>query len=160
MAASAAKTSGKPRQVKHEPPYRVDDYRIEESIGFLIGAVKQRLMTALDAEMEPFGISAAQWGILARIANGMNTTAAGMCRCSGYDTGSMTRMLDRLEEKGLVRRSRSAEDRRVVLLDLTATGRALYPKLLATAVKVLNKALDGFSPEEIQSFKGFLRRML
>ncbi len=76
-----------------------------------------------------------------------------------YDPGAMTRMLDRLEKKGLVRRLRRADDRRKVDLELTDEGKAVRPKLIAAVVKVLNHRLRGFSKEEIEQFSGFLRRM-
>lgn len=140
--------------------YRAEGGPLEENVGYLVSAVRHRLMSALDAEMAAYDITSAQWTMLVRIANGMGHTAADLCRCSGYDTGSMTRMLARLEEKGLIRRERSADDRRVVLLELTRAGRALYPKLRAVAQRVLDRRLEGFSAADVATLKRLLRRML
>ena len=93
------------------------------------------------------------------IATGCGSTAAELCRFSRYDTGSMTRMLDRLEEKGLIRRVRSSTDRRVIHLELTEAGRELYTLLPPVAIKVLNSHLQGFTRAELELFKNFLRRM-
>jgi DNA-binding MarR family transcriptional regulator len=71
----------------------------------------------------------------------------------------MTRMLDRLEEKGLIRRVRSSKDRRIACLELTEEGRDLYPLLPPVAIKVLNAHLKGFTFEEVALFKDFLNRM-
>ena len=87
-------------------------------------------------------------------------SAAGLCRGVSYDPGAMTRMIDRLEKKGLVRRVRRADDRRKVDLELTAEGKAVRPKLIAAVVKVLNHRLRGFTKPEAQQFTEFLRRML
>jgi DNA-binding MarR family transcriptional regulator len=69
-------------------------------------------------------------------------------------------MIDRLERKGLVRRARSPDDRRAVKLELTAEGKALYPKLVPIVVGVINRFLRGFRKQEVQQMEGFLKRML
>ena len=142
-----------------EPLYTSKNYTSEDSIGRLIADVSGRLLAAFDGEMTGMGITGAQWVILMRIATGCGSTAAELCRFSRYDTGSMTRMLDRLEEKGLIRRARSDKDRRVVCLELTGAGRDLYPLLPPVAIKVLNAHLRDFTWDELDQFKGFLNRM-
>jgi DNA-binding MarR family transcriptional regulator len=77
-----------------------------------------------------------------------------------YDTGSMTRMLDRLEEKAVLRRERCTTDRRVVYLLMTTTGKDLLPQLRAAALRVLTRHLAGFSPEEVDNLKQYLDRMV
>ena len=69
-------------------------------------------------------------------------------------------MIDRLERKGLVRRVRSPEDRRVVNLALTEEGRAVYPKLVASAAAVTNRSLRGITKAEAQQLERLLQRML
>jgi MarR family transcriptional regulator, multiple antibiotic resistance protein MarR len=164
MAQARTSTTRKPghtvRGGEEAALYTVETWTVDESLGYLITQVRARLIAAIDTELADMGITWAQWGILLKIANGMSSTAADLCRNAGCDTGSMTRMLDRLEEKGLIRRERSAQDRRVVLLRLTEAGKALYPKLPPVAVKVLNHHLRGFTRGELDTFKGFLRRML
>ena len=142
-----------------EPLYTSENYKPEESIGRLIADVSGRLLSAFDDEMTGMGITGAQWVILMRIANGCGSTAAELCRFSRYDTGSMTRMLDRLEEKGLIHRARSDKDRRVMCLELTEAGWDLYPLMPPVAIKVLNTHLRGFTRDELELFKGFLNRM-
>jgi len=72
----------------------------------------------------------------------------------------MTRKIDALEKRGLVRRVRSAEDRRAIKLELTPEGRKLYPKALATAVGMANEFLEGFTKSEVKALEGFLKRIL
>lgn len=140
--------------------YTADNYQPRESIGFLLTRVKNALMSALDHDLQGLDLTGAQWAILMRIANGCGRTAADLCRDNSYDTGSMTRMLDRLEEKGFIHRERSTEDRRVVQLALTEQGQALYPQLLQTGADVLNRHLVGFTLDEVELLKSLLRRML
>jgi len=149
----------KPPIPETPPLYTAENYQPEDSLGRLIADVSGRLLAAFDDEMTGLGITGAQWVILMRIANGCASTAAELCRFSRYDTGSMTRMLDRLEEKGLVRRVRSHKDRRVIHLELTEAGRDLYPLLPPVAIKVLNAHLKGFTRDELDLLKSFLNRM-
>jgi DNA-binding MarR family transcriptional regulator len=72
----------------------------------------------------------------------------------------MTRKIDALEKRGLVRRIRSAEDRRAIKLDLTPEGRKLYPKALAAAVGLANDFLHGFSKAEVKTLESLLKRIL
>jgi DNA-binding MarR family transcriptional regulator len=72
----------------------------------------------------------------------------------------MTRKIDALEERGLVRRVRSAADRRAIKLELTPEGRKLYPKILATAVSLANEFLHGFTKTEVRQLEDMLKRIL
>jgi DNA-binding MarR family transcriptional regulator len=132
----------------------------EMSVGYLVARARTALLTSLDTELEPFGLTGAQFSVLKNVAEGTAATAADLCRTMHYDTGSMTRMLDRLEEKAVLRRERCTKDRRVVFLRMTATGKELLPQLRSAAVRVLSRHLAGFSPEEVDNLKQYLGRMI
>src|ERR1700738_428307 len=119
------------------------------AIGPLIGRVRTVMLSKLDAELQPFGITGMQFAILKNVAEGAAETAADLCRLLHYDTGSMTRPLDRLEEKGLMRRERSKADRRVVSLHITGAGRTVLPRLRDSAARVMERMLNGFSAAEV-----------
>ena len=72
----------------------------------------------------------------------------------------MTRMLDRLEAKGFIIRSRREDDRRVVNVALTKAGHEIIKLLPPTICAVLNDHLRGFSKKEFETFKDLLRRFL
>jgi DNA-binding MarR family transcriptional regulator len=148
---------------KTEPiagPYTLAGYCAEESVGFLIKRVRMALSSSIDREMASSDISHDQWSVLILMSSGRGDTAAELSREAGVDTGSMTRMIDRLEAKGLVIRTRSADDRRVVRLALTPAGRSLCDRMPDVMVRVLNRHLAGFSGAELEQLKNFLRRML
>ena len=140
--------------------YSVADFVIDESIGYLIKRVRSMLSTAVEREIADHDITYEQWGVLLMILIDRGDTAAALARGLECDTGSMTRMLDRLEAKDLIVRTRSTDDRRRVQLELTRAGKRLAERLVAAIVKVLNRHLQGFSRDELEVFKGFLRRML
>jgi len=72
----------------------------------------------------------------------------------------MTRMIDRLEQKGLVRRSPNPEDRRATHVDLTSAGKALFPQLLAAKERVQERFLRGFNKDDVRTLERLLNRML
>lgn len=128
-------------------------------IAYLLTAVRTQLMQNLDGELSEFSMTAAQFVILRRIADGSARTAAELCRALSYDTGSMTRMLDRLEEKALIARERSPDDRRIVHIQLTPMGAELFPKLRERASQAFQKKLAVFEPAELEQFAAYLKRL-
>jgi DNA-binding MarR family transcriptional regulator len=131
----------------------------KSGVGGLLSRVKAKLVDGLDAELASLDISAAQYVILVNLANGVDSSSS-LCRSVSYDPGAMTRMLDRLERKNLIRRVRCSEDRRVARLALTEEGKKIYPQLVERAAAVLNRRLRGFSPDEVKQLEGLLQRML
>jgi DNA-binding MarR family transcriptional regulator len=139
--------------------YNVETYTAEDSVGFLVASLRTRIFKALDIEMGKLGFTAAQWPILRLVATGATPTAADLCRQLNYDTGSMTRMLSRLERKGVIVRKPSEEDRRIVRLHITPAGRKLFPKLRDVVIRVLNHLTADLSADEVHAASGLLRRM-
>lgn len=72
----------------------------------------------------------------------------------------MTRLLDRLEDKGLVRRRRHPGDRRSIIIEVTDEGRAIVPRLAPVFGRVTGRLLAGFSEAEVRELTGMLQRML
>ena len=132
----------------------------DKGIGRLLSRVKMEMHEALDRELAPFDITSAQYVILVNLAGNEVDSAAELCKGVSYDPGEMTRLLDRLERKGLIRRARCPDDRRRVILELTAEGKAVYPKLVATYVEVLNRFMHGFTKTDARQLETLLSRML
>ena len=125
-----------------------------------MGRARASLLAGFDAQLAPFGLSGMQFAVLKHLAEGAADTAADLCRFMHHDTGAMTRILDRLEQKGLLRRERCREDRRVVFLRIAPAGRAQLPRLVAAGTRVLQAHLAGFSQAEIDTLKAYLGRMI
>jgi len=138
--------------------YNEENYTPEESVGYLMRVAWQTLLKNIDAEMQILDLTGMQWGPLLLLAKNCCDSVATCARASYTDSGAMTRMLDRLETKGLLRRVRSLEDRRVVNLELTQAGLEITQQIPAHLVKVLNRHLHDFNEAEFQQFKQMLRR--
>ncbi|MBS0321172.1 MAG: MarR family transcriptional regulator [Proteobacteria bacterium] len=129
-------------------------------IGRVLARLKITLMEAMDAELAAFDITSAQYVVMVNLGSGQADSTASLCKGVSYDPGAMTRMLDRLEKKGLVTRERCPEDRRKVRLALTPAGTALYPDIVAAAGRVVRSLLRGFSAAEVTQLEQLLARML
>ena len=141
--------------------YCGDDYRSEESVGYLMRRILSAITQTMEVNLcEPGSPTYPQWVPLHKLHKGAATTVAELARECELDTGAMTRLLDRLEAKGLCRRVRSLADRRVVNIELTDEGRAAAEEVPYLLSRVQNQHLAGFTHEEWEQLKGYLRRIL
>jgi DNA-binding MarR family transcriptional regulator len=131
-----------------------------DSVAHLLSRLFNAITQDLERHFEPSGLTNAQWKPLFKLSTGEVSTVAELARVCTLDAGGMTRILDRLEAKGLVQRERSSEDRRVVKLALTDTGREAAKVVPEVLSHVQNAYLAGFSVEEWRTLKDLLRRML
>ena len=136
------------------PFYDGARYDSERSVGFWIKQAYFALQHSLDARMHELDLTGMQWGPLWLIASGRADTVAACAREAGIDAGAMTRMLDRLELKGLIERERSTQDRRVVHVALTAHGRDIAARIPYILAEVGNQHMRGFSPAEFEQWCG------
>ena len=140
--------------------YSAENYRPENSAGYLVSRLAHSVTREIDRRMVDLGLTDAQWKPLLLLRQGHCVTAAELSRMACHDTGAVTRLLDRLESKGLIRRVRSEADRRIVNLELTEEGAqvaAEVPKILS---KLANQILAGFSEDEFHVFRDLLGRAL
>lgn len=142
--------------------YQAERYCSEESMGFLMRRIMLSLVNDVDRQLAAQGhdLTHAQWAPLYLLYKGRASTLAEMARELQIDPGALTRTLDRLEAKGLCRRVRSTEDRRVSHLSLTDTGQAAAAQVPFVLSDVQNAYLKGFTREEWQLLLGMLSRVL
>lgn len=127
--------------------------------GMLLGqtaALKDRL---LDRHLMPLGITAAQFKVLRIICRG-DDTAVALCRHLSIHSASMTRMLDRLERKGLIVRSQDGHDRRQVRLVLTSKGEAMRSSFPTMEVAAMNEFTESLTTDELSRLESILAKMV
>jgi len=140
--------------------YTAESLQPETSVGLLMKRVMQSLMLQIDRRLLAHDLTHAQWLPLYHLAKGGCDTMAALARDQSLDPGAVTRALDRLEAKGLLRRVRSLQDRRVIKLELTDAGREVSRHVPAVLAEVLNAHLAGFQEAEWQVLLGLLQRMV
>jgi len=146
--------------------YNPENYVAGKTVLGLISRIKSEAASALDQglssdpEISSLEVTSAQYLILAMLAQREADSAAQLCKSFSYDAGAMTRMVDRLEAKGLVQRRRCPDDRRLINLELTEAGKSLFPRMKSLAIGVQNRLLRGFSKADVKQLEGHLLRML
>ncbi|NGZ85135.1 MarR family winged helix-turn-helix transcriptional regulator [Duganella aceris] len=128
--------------------------------GYLINQVRNALFSALDKEMQPLDLTASQFVVVINAMRGNARTVNEFCQLAGIEAGPMSRLLDRLEAKDIIRKERDLVDRRQVNVTLTEKGAALYQPITEGINQVYGKLLTGFSEQEAVAFKQALEKIL
>lgn len=140
-------------------PYDGQRYDVSTSVGHQLLTLLALMRRELEQRMAEHGLTDAQWRPLWLIKTGTATTANEIARQLDIDAGAITRMLDRLECKGLIERERSESDRRMVHLRLTHEGDAAVRQVPAVLASLNNDFLDGFTEAEWKQLRKLLARM-
>lgn len=127
------------------------------SIGYLLKMAHQQLHDCASAVLVPHELSFMQWITLMKLREGAALTASDLCREMRHDNGAFTRLLDQLEQRDFVVRTRSRTDRRVIELKLTPAGQRKLDVVIPQVVERLNGALGVFTKTE---FNELLRLLI
>jgi DNA-binding MarR family transcriptional regulator len=141
------------------PLYDGRNYELAESVAHQLINVMLQMRREVDRRMVQHDITDAQWKPLWMLKLGRASNAIELAREMDIDAGAVTRMVDRLEAKGLIERARSEADRRVVHLRLTAAGEAVAKKVPFVLASVNNDFLRGFTEAEWKQLRRLLSRM-
>jgi DNA-binding MarR family transcriptional regulator len=141
-------------------PYNADTTPLESSLGYYLTKARNVLVERTDRAVAPLGLTAQQIGVIVMLSSRRASTPFELSRAMSYDSGSMTRLLDRLERKGFVVRTRSDADRRMVKLELTPQGHEAARQLPGLGAAVLNEQLRGFSAGEHATLIELLSRFI
>jgi MarR family multiple antibiotic resistance transcriptional regulator len=137
-----------------------------DTLAPLLGQVRVAILRGmdqeflLDEELVALEVTAAQFIIIKNLLKGNAKSACELCRAMDYDRGAMSRMIDRLESKNLLRRAALAHTRREQSIEVTEAGKAAFPKMQACLVKVLNKLLTGVTKTQVREVERTLKQML
>ena len=136
------------------------DYLIGGGLGHLINSVRNALFAALEKELAPLELTSAQFVVVIAAMRGRASTVNEFCAFAGIEAGPMSRLLDRLEAKGIVRRVRDGVDRRQVQVELTEKGHQLSPQIMPVIAKVYSQFLADFSGDDAIQLQLYLQRLL
>jgi DNA-binding MarR family transcriptional regulator len=142
------------------PYYRPSNYAMKNSVGYLMRMAINRVLPQMEALFADQELTFSQWTTLVALHDGRITTAGELAHNICHDAGSLTRLIDQMEKRGLVTRQRSEADRRVVTLGLTARGRALVEQMAPKVMQFWNRLLSGFSRGEVDTLIALLTRLV
>jgi DNA-binding MarR family transcriptional regulator len=131
----------------------------EDSLGFIIGKTNARLKNNLNNAFKPFNVTVEQWAILNRLWEEDGISQKALAEKSRKDQATITRILDKLEKRGLIRRDTDREDRRAFLVNLTAEGWELRRPLQEIAARNAAHSFQNLSPAEQDLLKKLLNKI-
>src|SRR3984957_17925934 len=143
-----------------EQYYHLKDYDSRRSIRYLLRRSGKLITGRIEALFVKEDVSFVQWVIMMNLRDGLRMTAAELCQHLCHDSGALTRVIDQMEERGLIRRKRSTEDRRMVKLELTKEGRKVTESFLPRVIGLYNGLLADFTAKEADLLIELLTRLI
>jgi DNA-binding MarR family transcriptional regulator len=107
---------------------------LQSHIGFWMRLVSNNVSHAFAAKLEETGVTVAEWVVMREMYGEAGiTTPSQVAELTHLTRGAVSKLLERLLQKGLITRTESKEDRRYQDIQLTTAGRRLVPQLAALA---------------------------
>src|SRR4051812_10310776 len=121
-----------------------------ETLPFEIGETAHALRKAFDRLAVGLGVTRAQWKVLFKLTRTPGLRQVELADLLELEPITLCRIVDRLEEAGLVQRVRDPEDRRAWRLHVTAQARPLVEKLQKIGSELVEHAFSGIDPKDIE----------
>jgi DNA-binding MarR family transcriptional regulator len=131
-------------------------YRLDDTLGFSIHKAAVRLRQALGQHLRPFDLTPEQFGLLGQLWEQEGLSQRELADRLFKDKPTVTRMLEKLDQRGLVHRCPDHQDRRVFRVFLTATGRALEGPILHALKDFRAQVYAGIDPDQQERIKSAL----
>lgn len=126
------------------------------SLGTQVNIVARSMRLALEKELASLGISPSSWMILMALGEKDHQAQTDLGRMVNLDNATITRILDKLGEMGLIVRNQNKDDRRVQFVSLTVKGRKACREWNAMGKRVNRRALKNFTPGETSNLLEWL----
>ena len=130
-----------------------------ETLPFEIAETAHALRKAFDRRAVGLGVTRAQWKVLFRLKRQPGLRQIDLADMLDIEAITLSRIIDRLEEAGLVERAADPTDRRAWRLHVTARAQPLVEKLRGVADEMIAEAFGGVDPNEIEIARRVLGRV-
>lgn len=137
------------------------DIKLDEVLFFHIEKMMKRVKeyTLQEFKAHQFPVTKDQWVILKRIADDEGSNQKEIAESTFKDPAALTRILDLLEKKKLVKRQNSPSDRRTFMISLTVEGKRLVNKMIPVVQEIRKKAMQGINKEEEEMTKTIMQKI-
>jgi DNA-binding MarR family transcriptional regulator len=129
-----------------------DDY-----LPYLVARASHVILREFHRLLRPRRMRVVEWRVLATLSAGGAYTVGALARASLLEQPTLSKLLDRLERRRLVRRAAAGMDLRQSVIELTARGRARIRPAVAQARRHERKVLRGFLAKDVQTFRRLLK---
>lgn len=138
-----------------------NQFRQGELYSFITGKASIAISRRLQKKFNAAGLNLTieQWSVLYQLWKQDGSSQQELCNRTFRDKPSITRLVDNLEKRQLVKRVASDSDRRINLVYLTRQGLKMEERSMELAEETLNEALTGIPPEQINLCKEILQQV-
>ena len=113
-----------------------ESMKLDSQLCFPLYAASRKVVSLYTPHLKPLGITYTQYIMFLVLWEQDGITVGDLCKRLMLDTGTVTPMLKNTEKQGLIKRARSEEDERVVVITLTEEGKELYKKAKDMPAKI------------------------
>ena len=123
--------------------------KFTESVGTQINIAARSMKNQLEKELAALGISPSQWMVMMALGEKDHQVQTDIARMVNLDNATVTRIIDKLAETGLLERAQDKDDRRAQIVSITVKGKAADRKWNSVGQTVNEKATSGLKKQEI-----------
>jgi DNA-binding MarR family transcriptional regulator len=125
---------------------------LSRNFGFILNDVARLMRTTFDRRVKTLGLTRSQWWVLNHLFRNDGATQSELADILEVEKATLGRLLDRMEQKGWIRRENHAEDRRAKRVFLTDEVEPALKAMRAAAAEVRRDALSGLSAAQQEQF--------
>lgn len=112
-----------------------------------------------DAHIRQLGLTMPQFDVIATLGNTSGMMMSQLAEKTLVTKGTLTGIIDRLEQKGLVRREVPPDNRRCFIVLLTPEGQELFEEIFPAHIEYLKERLSALRPDEMEQLQTSLRQL-
>ena len=142
--------------MKRRAPYRFpDDY-----LPYLVARASHVILHDFHVLLKPARMRVPEWRVLASLSSGEGYTVGALARATLFKQPTLSKVLDRLERRGLVRRAAGGMDLRQSLVELTPRGRKRIQPVVSQARRHEKSVLKVHKASDIKAFRQILKKFI
>nr|WP_240967758.1 MarR family transcriptional regulator [Paenibacillus aquistagni] len=126
----------------------VDHQYLERSAGFLLGIAYRHISNRFMQKLKPYDITPEQWSVLYQVVSEHGLIQKEIGNRTGKDKPTTSRLLQHLEQKGLIQRQSGEKDKRSVLVVPTEKGRAIIKETIPYEMEIIDEVKHVMTDEE------------
>lgn len=134
-------------------------FNLGEYLPYLLNRAGARIATNFTRDVRHLDISLQEWRVMAALQHSGAQRMSDLADLTSVDRTTLSRLIGRMEDAGLVRRERIKDDGREVHIHLSDKGQTITAEILPLAARYEDVALDGFSEAEVEALKSMLKRI-
>ncbi len=134
-------------------------FDMDHSLGFVLNKTSLLSKASFNQQIKKFDITPEQWGLIFRVVEKSGLTQKELSDSTYKDQANITRSIDRLEKKGLLKRIANESDRRIINLYPTDKATRLVETIIPISVNFNQFLTGGFTQEEYEMLLALLKKV-